>query len=343
MKTIVLGIIINFASSFILLFLGILYLKYKRPQIRIHRYIAEYRSKERTEYRFKIVNFSKMQEAKHLSVKLRGVEVKQRTFNVFIPVYTEIPLSNVSTLIQLDRKRRYSLIKCVKSNDYSYGASYLIMTYESLETLLKNKYSYLQLVVQYTNTNNNELTVKQKFTMEEIKPGHHTNDDDIINMPVNEPIKSYYIAYGSNLNRGQMKERCPDSKIIGSAVLRGYKLLFRSHRNREEGYLTVEKNKRSKVPVGIYQISENDEKKLDIFEGVDTHDYKKERIAIKYKGNYIAGLIYTMVDSKTGKPRDEYYNRVKTGYDEWKFDVSYLKNACNECGYSRYRQNTIEN
>jgi gamma-glutamylcyclotransferase (GGCT)/AIG2-like uncharacterized protein YtfP len=339
MENIVHSIIINILSSFILLCLGILYLRFRQPQIKIHRYIAAYRTGKRIEYQFKIVNFSKIQEANKFSIKLRGVVLEQCALNVFIPSHTEIPLSNDSSLIQLDRHKRYSFIKCVKTNHYGYAASYLIITYEPLEKLLKNKYSYLQFVVRYTNTNNKEFTVKREFTKEEIKSGHHTNDDNIKNEPVNKPVTLYYFAYGSNLNKVQMKERCPDSKEISSTLLSGYELKFRSYENSKQGYLTIEKSKRAKVPIGIYEISENDEKKLDSFEGVDKHEYKKERIAIKCKNKniaskYIRGLIYTMIDGRKCKPCDEYYTRVKLGYDEWNFDISYLKYACNECEYS---------
>ena len=38
--------------------------------------------------------------------------------------------------------------------------------------------------------------------------------------------KKYYIAYGSNLSRQQMAQRCPGAKIVGGAVLKGWQLLF---------------------------------------------------------------------------------------------------------------------
>ena len=36
-----------------------------------------------------------------------------------------------------------------------------------------------------------------------------------------------YIAYGSNLNRGQMALRCPDAKVVGTGEIKDYELLFR--------------------------------------------------------------------------------------------------------------------
>ena len=38
--------------------------------------------------------------------------------------------------------------------------------------------------------------------------------------------KKYYLAYGSNLNRNQMRMRCPGAKPLGTAVIEGYRLLF---------------------------------------------------------------------------------------------------------------------
>jgi gamma-glutamylcyclotransferase (GGCT)/AIG2-like uncharacterized protein YtfP len=328
------GIIINISTAFIILFSGFLYLKYKHPQIRVHRYIAAYNTKDKVEYQFKIVNFSKLQEAKDISIRLRGATVKQWANNVFMSSYgDDLKLDNDKRLVQLDRHTRYYFSRHIKKNDYYYGASYLVLIYENLEKKIKEEYSHLQIIVKYTNTNNKETTIRRNFTIEDIKSGHHTNDDDIKNLPVKEPTKIYYIAYGSNLNKQQMKDRCPDSKEVDSTILRGYELLFRNYRDCEEGYLTVTKNKKAKVPVGIYEISENDEKKLDSYEGVNNHDYKKERILIKIRNKYTVGLIYIMVAERKCKPTNEYYKKVKKGYDEWKFDISTLKRACAECGY----------
>ena len=38
-----------------------------------------------------------------------------------------------------------------------------------------------------------------------------------------------YIAYGSNLNRGQMALRCPDAKVVGTGEIKDYELLFRGN------------------------------------------------------------------------------------------------------------------
>lgn len=36
-----------------------------------------------------------------------------------------------------------------------------------------------------------------------------------------------YVAYGSNINLEQMAFRCPNSEVVGTAMLQGYELQFK--------------------------------------------------------------------------------------------------------------------
>jgi hypothetical protein len=76
-----------------------------------------------------------------------------------------------------------------------------------------------------------------------------------------------------------------------------------------------------------------DEKSLDKYEEVDKRCYQKTIITLKVDNQYSKGLIYSMNNAQKYKPIDEYYNKVKTGYEEWEFDIQHLNNACKECGY----------
>ena len=82
-----------------------------------------------------------------------------------------------------------------------------------------------------------------------------------------------YLAYGSNLNLRQMKFRCPTAKVVGSAVLEDYKMVFRGA--RRSGVATIEKCKGFKVPVLIWKITPLDEIRLDRYEGYP-YFYRKE-------------------------------------------------------------------
>jgi gamma-glutamylcyclotransferase (GGCT)/AIG2-like uncharacterized protein YtfP len=139
-----------------------------------------------------------------------------------------------------------------------------------------------------------------------------------------------YFAYGSNLNSSQMKSRCPESKKIDVSILHGYQLLFRSH-DGKNSYLTIENIEQSTVPIGIYQITENDEKTLDCCEGVHSGSYRKEILEIELAGKKTKGLVYIMNDGKPLLPENKYYNKVLEGYRDFEFDKKYLIEAYDEC------------
>ena len=75
-----------------------------------------------------------------------------------------------------------------------------------------------------------------------------------------------YFAYGSNLNHIQMKRRCKDSIFIKKIDLSDFRLTFRSRFRAAD----IEKKKNSIVQGALFEISKNDEKKLDIYEDFPT-------------------------------------------------------------------------
>ena len=75
-----------------------------------------------------------------------------------------------------------------------------------------------------------------------------------------------YFAYGSNLNHEQMQLRCKDAEYIKNIFLESYKLSFCAV-SRDYGVANVVKKSGSKVPGGLWKISEEDEKVLDDYEG----------------------------------------------------------------------------
>ena len=128
-----------------------------------------------------------------------------------------------------------------------------------------------------------------------------------------------YFAYGSNLHHFQMKRRCKDSIYLKKINLKDFKLSFRSKYRAAD----IEPKKNSTVPGGLYDISKNDEKKLDVYEDFPIL-YKK--IYFYYYGKKV--MTYTMVKKTPFKfPTDRYLNIVKKGYKNCKLDYKYLKKA----------------
>ena len=137
-------------------------------------------------------------------------------------------------------------------------------------------------------------------------------------------MKKYYLAYGSNLNLGQMRRRCPNAKKVGSFLLKGYKLEFRY-------YLTIKESPNGEVPLGVFEIGETDERSLDRYEGYPTH-YRKEYLEVELKGKPIKALVYVMNEEvrEVMVPDMFYVNTCLQGYKDFGFDSGYLFKAYKE-------------
>ena len=143
--------------------------------------------------------------------------------------------------------------------------------------------------------------------------------------------KRYYLAYGSNLNIPQMRHRCPTAKIIGTAEIKDYELLFKG--SKTGSYLTIEPKKGATVPVAVWEVKQGDEANLDIYEGAPRFYYKKDmQIKCRYrksgKTRTISAFVYIMhEDRQVGVPSAYYVNTCLNGYDSFGFDSELIYKA----------------
>ena len=120
-----------------------------------------------------------------------------------------------------------------------------------------------------------------------------------------------------------MKKRCKDSVFLKKINLSNFKLTFRSKYRAAD----IEPKKNSIVPGALFEISKNDEKKLDVYE-----DYP-----ILYKKYYFyyyrkKVMTYTMVKKSPFKfPTEQYLNTIKRGYKDCELDKIHLKKGLLGC------------
>ena len=113
-------------------------------------------------------------------------------------------------------------------------------------------------------------------------------------------MKYFYLAYGSNLNVRQMKLRCPTARVVGTAEIKDYELLFKG--SQTGSYLTIELKKGGIVPVAVWEVQEQDVRLLDRYEGWPRFYYKKD-MEIRYKGIRTTKKIWKS-DTKESAPAD---------------------------------------
>lgn len=132
--------------------------------------------------------------------------------------------------------------------------------------------------------------------------------------------KRLYIAYGSNMNLRQMKYRCPTAKVVGTAVMRNWRLLFRS-------VATIERFKGGQVPVIVWELQPKDEQALDVYEGFPRF-YRKESVRVTMNGKQVRVMVYVMNDGHPiSQPCSSYYNTIREGYESFGLDLAILREA----------------
>lgn len=131
--------------------------------------------------------------------------------------------------------------------------------------------------------------------------------------------RKFYLAYGSNLDVVQMKCRCPGAVVVGMTWLDDYRITFRG--NSRSGVANIEPRKGSRVPVGIWSITQEDERNLDRYEGYPFL-YEKHEFRVKLPDlRTVSAIAYIMTPGRNWAPPSPYYiDVIKRGYKHFGFD-----------------------
>lgn len=138
--------------------------------------------------------------------------------------------------------------------------------------------------------------------------------------------KFYYLAYGSNLNLYHMSNMSEGARVVGTTILKGYRLVFKGS---AEGYayLTLEEYPGASVPIGIYSIPMKDMKALDNYESYPRL-YDRFTMPVIIDGKKEDTYIYIM---KPGfdyhLPSESYLIKCEEGYEDFGFDYKFLDQA----------------
>ncbi len=132
----------------------------------------------------------------------------------------------------------------------------------------------------------------------------------------------YYFAYGTNLIKKQMAERCPESKPKFSAVLPNYKLIFTGwSRQLKGGTASVKPFKGEKVKGAVYEISESDLRKLDKFQDYPV-TYNRLNVTVWTEdGDPAPAVTYIKNEqSPETQPSLELLVAIRQGYRDWEIE-----------------------
>lgn len=135
-------------------------------------------------------------------------------------------------------------------------------------------------------------------------------------------MRKFYIAYGSNMDLDQMEYRCPDSAIVTTITLDGWRLMFKG--SQSGNYATIEREDGCQVPALLWEISDADERSLDRYEGFPTFYYKQ----YLWVNGYGPALVYIMHETRPhGVPSQRYYDVMDKAYKLLKMPRKILREA----------------
>ena len=142
-----------------------------------------------------------------------------------------------------------------------------------------------------------------------------------------------HFAYGSNMSLKQMKDRCPDSRPIGIAVLRDHKLAFtRLGTVRKCGVADVVPMKGTHVWGRLFDLSPSDLTNLDKHEGAarknEPNSYDRVPMEVDIDGNPASPIsvqVYVVPASARGShlPNRAYMDLIISGAMEASLPLDY--------------------
>lgn len=105
--------------------------------------------------------------------------------------------------------------------------------------------------------------------------------------------KKLYFAYGSNMDLNQMAFRCPDAEVLETVRLEGYRLAFRSN-GGNRGVATILPDPDSHVDGVLWEISPEDERNLNFYEGFPRLYGKRTLTVVNRLGKEVEAMAYVM-------------------------------------------------
>ncbi|GBC95531.1 hypothetical protein HRbin16_01321 [bacterium HR16] len=137
----------------------------------------------------------------------------------------------------------------------------------------------------------------------------------------------WYFAYGSNMNTKQLSCRIGRQKVtsrVGYAP--DHELVFNKLSRDGTGYANIQPKRDGIVYGVLYQLTEEELKKLDESEGVPKH-YRREKIeVVLIEGGKVEADTYIAVRIQDGlRPRADYLKRIIEGAKEHGLPGDYIQ------------------
>jgi gamma-glutamylcyclotransferase (GGCT)/AIG2-like uncharacterized protein YtfP len=116
-----------------------------------------------------------------------------------------------------------------------------------------------------------------------------------------------YAAYGTNLDPERMGELAPHSPLNGTGWLQGWRLTFGGEELGWDGALaTIVEDPFEQVFVAVYDVTREDESRLDGWEVADSGLYRKTKVRVSTMNEELVVWTYVLDAYEGGLPSASY-------------------------------------
>lgn len=227
-----------------------------------------------------------------------------------------------------DRALEYEDSRQISFSDYSYCPSNGVSNLS--DDLLFQAFVVGQCAERYDlSFSPQEIKELTKFMSEDYSLSAFMDFEDYADAVFSDMAESYqserkyYVAYGSNMNTEQMSVRCPNSTEVGTGEIIDYELQFNN-------YADIKPKSNALTPCVVWDISSDDWKTLDRYEGYPTL-YTKEEVDIILNGERTTAIAYVMQRQYASPclPHKAYLEGIAEGYVQHDIDTAPLTEALN--------------
>jgi hypothetical protein len=131
-----------------------------------------------------------------------------------------------------------------------------------------------------------------------------------------------YFAYGSNMQRGAMRARCPGARAIGPAALEGYRFFVGL-----EGWGSVRPSKGDAVHGVLWRLTPRDMAALHAYEHLHRGLYDVRYLPARVGSRRLSAMIYLLRNRAPGGPRPGYTEMIAASAREWGLPERYIRSV----------------
>lgn len=128
-----------------------------------------------------------------------------------------------------------------------------------------------------------------------------------------------YFAYGSNMDRAAMRRRCPTARVLGPAMLDGWRFLI-----MQGGYGSIAPRAGARVHGVLWRLAPRDLAALNAYESVDTGLYRRRALPVIFARRRKRALVFVGRQRGEGRPRPGYVPLVVAAARSWTLPPRYV-------------------